>query len=896
MLNKSNKLRGKSQGQANSWKNIQILFSICFLGCLTSFVLFFALHNMNSEQASKEFEMQFQKSFKEIQHIVKKDTNILHILGGVFEADPNTSYQKFDSIASRIMEQNKRVKALEWIPKVSKSQLNYYLKVAKKSGFQNFKIYEKQNGKRIILKERPFYFPVLYVSPVKGNEAAIGYDLGSNPVRKAALDKAALSHDLIATEPVKLIQGIDKRASILLFKSVHDHHGGHDELVGYVLMILEVEKLFSEHFEGSKSYLDLTIQDITLAKQVMNIYQSPYHSETKNNLLTTFEDFEFADRVWRVTGSEIEDHYFLNENSFAVLILIFSLGLTFIVTGYFHATLKSQQRIDSEVRRKSKALKINETQLQAIFDSSHEGIILIDSSWRIMNFNNTIIQILGYTEDELLEQNIRNIINISIDQFEDTREKEHLVTNISTTNKNKSQLNLELSIRRLTIHNEIYYILMIKNETKEKTFSLALERLEKLNYKDLSLSETLDEILRIGLNAFELKHGIISKIEDKDYNVENVISPNSDLEPGLQFLFENTYCSITYEIDDVVAIHHCLEDMRINSHPCYKFFQLESYIAYTIYINGKKYGTINFSSEDKRSSFSELEKELIKILAHKIEYILEVERHKKSLEDSLAFYRAILDNSPDIIFVKDSNLNIIEANQAFWNMYDEPPEELIGTTTFEKFPPEQAEEFKKQDLIVFEKGESSEVLEPVTNTAGETKLFNTRKIPFDSEFHGQVLLAVGTDVTEIIKDKKEKQINGERFAKALNSAAHAVAITDSHYNYTNINQSFIDYFGYSEEELLGGMNFKDLTHPDYMPESKNVVKPLLEGKTDYIQIEKKYVHKSGKTLWGLTSVAVLRDEYDEISGFMSQTIDITKLKKYQEQLENTVKTLEKPSV
>jgi CHASE1-domain containing sensor protein len=54
--------------------------------------------------------------------------------------------------------------------------------------------------------ERDEYYPVYFVEPLKGNEAALGFDLASSPVRRMALDEAAASGKLAATGRISLVQ------------------------------------------------------------------------------------------------------------------------------------------------------------------------------------------------------------------------------------------------------------------------------------------------------------------------------------------------------------------------------------------------------------------------------------------------------------------------------------------------------------------------------------------------------------------------------------------------------------------------------------------------------------------------------------------------------------------
>ena len=51
---------------------------------------------------------------------------------------------------------------------------------------------------------RDTYFPVYYVAPQAGNEKALGFDLGSNPIRLSALNKARNTGQIAVSGRIKL--------------------------------------------------------------------------------------------------------------------------------------------------------------------------------------------------------------------------------------------------------------------------------------------------------------------------------------------------------------------------------------------------------------------------------------------------------------------------------------------------------------------------------------------------------------------------------------------------------------------------------------------------------------------------------------------------------------------
>ncbi len=156
----------------------------------------------------------------------------------------------------------------------------------------------------------------------------------------------------------------------------------------------------------------------------------------------------------------------------------------------------------------------------------------------------------------------------------------------------------------------------------------------------------------------------------------------------------------------------------------------------------------------------------------------------KEIEESRNFLKTIIDCVPDLIFVKDRQSRLVLGNKAFWSLYADPPEKLIGTTTFEKFPEEEAKMFKERDESVFSVGED-ETEETITDKDGMTKAYVTKKIIFKRHDEQPFLLGVSRDISqrrlyeEQIKNYSSemeiRNMNLEQSNKALEDYAHTAA-------------------------------------------------------------------------------------------------------------------------
>ncbi|MEP0212814.1 MAG: PAS domain S-box protein, partial [Cellulophaga sp.] len=89
-----------------------------------------------------------------------------------------------------------------------------------------------------------------------------------------------------------------------------------------------------------------------------------------------------------------------------------------------------------------------------------------------------------------------------------------------------------------------------------------------------------------------------------------------------------------------------------------------------------------------------------------------------------------------------------------------------------------------------------------------------------------------------------------------------------------INKSLCSSLGYKQEELLE-LTFQDVTHPDDYLTDLNLLDELIAGKIDNYQIEKRYFHKKGHTVYVILSVTKVTKIDGSISHFISQVVDIT---------------------
>lgn len=180
----------------------------------------------------------------------------------------------------------------------------------------------------------------------------------------------------------------------------------------------------------------------------------------------------------------------------------------------------------------------------------------------------------------------------------------------------------------------IGFIALISDESARLAVEDALNKLHTItSSRQLSFKERVDEILKLGNDLFKLPIGIFSKIQGNEYTIRQATHPDDLLDEGMTFNLEGTYCSHVYAANDVQGFNH-VSQSRISTHPCFKNFGLEAYIGCPIFVDGERYGTLNFSSDSPCRPFVRQDFELVKLFSNWIGHELARQRDINALKDA----------------------------------------------------------------------------------------------------------------------------------------------------------------------------------------------------------------------------------------------------------------------
>jgi PAS domain S-box-containing protein len=144
-------------------------------------------------------------------------------------------------------------------------------------------------------------------------------------------------------------------------------------------------------------------------------------------------------------------------------------------------------------------------------------------------------------------------------------------------------------------------------------------------------------------------------------------------------------------------------------------------------------------------------------------------------------------------------------------------------------------------------------------------------------------LLLGTSMTEIDARSRLLRESEERYRSAMHNSAIGMALVSLDGRWLEINPTLCKITGYTREELLA-RDFRSLLPPDDRTDDLEGAERLLSGAAASVEIERRYVHKTGRLLWVHLTSTVVRDNGGRPLYFVTQTQDITARKEAQAQL------------
>jgi PAS domain S-box-containing protein len=128
--------------------------------------------------------------------------------------------------------------------------------------------------------------------------------------------------------------------------------------------------------------------------------------------------------------------------------------------------------------------------------------------------------------------------------------------------------------------------------------------------------------------------------------------------------------------------------------------------------------------------------------------ITERKRMEEALRESEERFKAFMNNSPVVAFMKDEDGRFIYLNEPFKRIFQTGPDDLLGKTDFDLFPAETARQLRENDAAILATDKTVELMETVPTPDGAPHYWLAFKFPVKDISGRQFLGGVAVDLTE----------------------------------------------------------------------------------------------------------------------------------------------------
>ena len=467
-------------------KNSNVIVFITIMGVCISLALFLFLYSLALEKQEINLAQVTERQLNSVQEKFDNAVKSINAVSALFAASNEVSRKEFSTFASIELIDSPNILALEWIPKVKHSERASFESAAQKELVTNFTFTEKDpQGEMFAARKHDVYYPVYFVEPLKGNETALGFDLSTHPQRLRAIQEARDTGVFITSGIVKLVQGQQHSAGLLVLKAIYSNGLVPESLAekrallkGFSLGVLKLRDLFKTQTLSGDNHPQSTIfvfdNNTAVGQQILYPAMSPFQTleEAKQaqNGLCLSKPLLLANQEWTLYQCISNNKMGYLGNIEALIVLLCSLILTFVTTIY----LIVQQKQRMHANKLLLELRNNEFFLNEIFNNVDDAIVSTDMSGRISSVNHSLIKLFGYTEQELIGQSVELIVHnftsknqvagfsvfSNIDQYQALGKKR---VELRAKHKNSKEFPIEISIKQIKYHGRDIVIGMIRD-------------------------------------------------------------------------------------------------------------------------------------------------------------------------------------------------------------------------------------------------------------------------------------------------------------------------------------------------------------------------------------------------------------------------------------------------
>jgi len=274
--------------------------------------------------------------------------------------------------------------------------------------------------------EREDYTSIVYLEPFTSrNQRAFGFDMYSEPTRRAAMARARDTGETAVSGKVVLVQetGRDIQNGFLMYLPLYASVASSVEarraqLLGFVYSPFRMRDLMQGILGRGSPALEFTLYDGEQTTEDSQLYRSDADGSTRNGATATspprftkYTILEMGGHTWTILYRSNPAFDIDTRSNQPLLVaaggVIIDLLLFYIILSLSRMRQRALALADEQMAK----LRAREVQFKAITDSAHDGILAVDDAGLITYVNPAAQAMFNYSEAELIGRPLSDLIS-----------------------------------------------------------------------------------------------------------------------------------------------------------------------------------------------------------------------------------------------------------------------------------------------------------------------------------------------------------------------------------------------------------------------------------------------------------------------------------------------------
>ena len=263
----------------------------------------------------------------------------------------------------------------------------------------------------------------------------------------------------------------------------------------------------------------------------------------------------------------------------------------------------------------------------------------------------------------------------------------------------------------------------------------------------------------------------------------------------------------------------------------------------------------------------------------------------KSLQESEKRFRTMADNIPHLAWMANADGWIYWYNNKWYEYTGTSPAQMEGWGWQSVHDPEELPRVLDKWKGSIVSGQPFEMVFPLKGSDGKFRQFLTRVLPVkNSDGKIDQWFGSNTDISEQKNAEQALKESEERFRTMAENSEVLIAVGDETSNVTYLNKAWVDLTGRAMEDLIN-FGWTDLLHPDDRQAYIDIYLSAFEKRAPFTG-EFRIIDKEGGFRWLFTKAPPRFRPDGSFAGYISSAVDITELKKTEEDLKAQQRVLE----